>query len=341
MPDPTLIQKMLGFLGGGQGNNAVAGTAQANSSATALGMKNSITGSLLSGFSGVLNAFDIKNSNMSGNQKKMAQADNGVNMAADAISMIPGVGSLVGTGIKALNALGGSFISTPGSFNRFAINDDLAQSSAFTGTLSGAQGVESDVSAYKSSGIAGKLFGKKDISSDLKASNKQQKTSSNIIGQNQKAKAQMGSADLFSNRTMMNQNGIDYTAIKFGQAGMKINKDIKKLLVNTFEHGGVVQKNIIVNGALHARKHNLKDVKEFKDAFITHKGVPVITKSEGGEIKQHAEVEKDEIILHHSLTEKLEELRKLGTEDAIIEAGKILSKELVKNTKDSKSKLLK
>ena len=37
----------------------------------------------------------------------------------------------------------------------------------------------------------------------------------------------------------------------------------------------------------------------------------------------------------------MEELMKIGSEEAMIEAGKILSKEIIKNTKDSKSKLLK
>jgi hypothetical protein len=62
---------------------------------------------------------------------------------------------------------------------------------------------------------------------------------------------------------------------------------------------------------------------------------------DGGEIKQTAEVERDELILHLALTKQLELLMEEGTEEAMIEAGKMLSKEIVKNTKDSKRKLLK
>jgi len=110
-------------------------------------------------------------------------------------------------------------------------------------------------------------------------------------------------------------------------------------MVGKHEEGGSI--NVIVDGALHARKHELKDLQDFIDAEITLKGVPVVTKSEGGEIKQHAEVEVDELILRLEVTKKLEALMKEGTEKAEIEAGKLLAKEIVKNTKDSKSKILK
>ncbi len=118
-------------------------------------------------------------------------------------------------------------------------------------------------------------------------------------------------------------------------------KEIEKLVSKKVEvkrEGGPI--NIIVEGPLHAHKHNLKTLQTFKDAEITHKGVPVIME-DGGEINQVQEVEGNELILHLDLTKKMEELMKDGSEEAMIEAGKILSKEIVKNTKDSKSKLLK
>jgi len=106
-----------------------------------------------------------------------------------------------------------------------------------------------------------------------------------------------------------------------------------------FRDGGAI--NVIVDGSLHAHNHELHNVAHLKDAKITAKGIPVVTMDEGGEVTQHAEVERDELILHFDLTKKLEELMDEGTEEAMIEAGRILSKEIVKNTRDSKSKLLK
>ncbi len=107
-------------------------------------------------------------------------------------------------------------------------------------------------------------------------------------------------------------------------------KNIKRKVANKFQQGGKM--NLIVDGALHARKNNM----ELED--ITHKGVPVISYEEGGEITQHAEVEREELILHKELTDTLEKLLKKykdGDEKAIIEAGKLLALEILENTQDN------
>lgn len=112
--------------------------------------------------------------------------------------------------------------------------------------------------------------------------------------------------------------------------------------IELFKTGGKVgPKNVIVSGALHAHKHDLKSIDGFSDAEITLKGVPVVTFEEGGVVAQHAEVEREEIIFHLEFTDKLEELAKLGTDEAKIEAGKLLVKEILTNTKDSDTKVLK
>ena len=119
-------------------------------------------------------------------------------------------------------------------------------------------------------------------------------------------------------------------SVRFGRSGMKISK---------LQLGGKM--NVIVNGKLHKERHRMEDKLDFGDNEITKKGVPVVSMEDGGEIIQHSEVEKDEMILTRELTKKLEELEKIGDSDAMIEAGKILSYEIVKNTKDSKSKIIK
>lgn len=90
-----------------------------------------------------------------------------------------------------------------------------------------------------------------------------------------------------------------------------------------FKKGG----NLIPEGALHARKH------ELEIEGITNKGIPIITE-EGGKIEQHMEIERNEIIFSLEVTKKLEELAKLGTDDAAIEAGKLLTYEIMENTED-------
>lgn len=85
------------------------------------------------------------------------------------------------------------------------------------------------------------------------------------------------------------------------------------------------QKNIIPEGALHARKHHMEN-----DENITKKGIPVI--DDDGE--QQAEIEREEIIFTLEVTKKLEELYAKGSDEAAIEAGKLLVKEILFNTDD-------
>ena len=132
-----------------------------------------------------------------------------------------------------------------------------------------------------------------------------------------------------------------------------LSDDIKKSEnseINKLQRGG----SLIPSGALHAHKNNLDKINPNLKGEITHKGVPVISYAnkgdilefeddgktakilaEGGEVIQHAEIEKDEVILNLSLTKKLMELMKKDTEEATIEAGRILSLELMENTTDN------
>lgn len=103
-----------------------------------------------------------------------------------------------------------------------------------------------------------------------------------------------------------------------------------------FQNGGQV--NIIPEGALHARKHNLVELNPELEG-ITKKGIPVITQEEGG-IVQHAEIERSEIIFAKEITDKLEELRNIGTDEAAIEAGKLLAEQIIENTIDNTGELL-
>lgn len=104
-----------------------------------------------------------------------------------------------------------------------------------------------------------------------------------------------------------------------------------------YKEGGKV--NVIPDGALHKNKHHLEEVDEkFED--VTTKGIPVIVESEDGEVIQQAEVEREEIIFRLEVTKKLEELSKKHTDEAAIEAGKLLVKEILYNTEDNTGKMI-
>ena len=98
------------------------------------------------------------------------------------------------------------------------------------------------------------------------------------------------------------------------------------------------QQNVIPEGALHARKHNM----ELEG--ITKKGIPVVSEDENGNIEQHAEIEREEIILIKSVTESLEKLQKQYYKEEItqkekdelaLEAGKLLVQQILYNTQDN------
>lgn len=107
------------------------------------------------------------------------------------------------------------------------------------------------------------------------------------------------------------------------------------------------QPSVIPGGDLHKNKHADFGID------VTEKGIPVITvaddsaetlqeiQKQADTVVQHAEVEKEEVILNKSLTDFVEDLRKKWHEtneqdDSIcLEAGMHLAKELIENTEDN------
>lgn len=105
-----------------------------------------------------------------------------------------------------------------------------------------------------------------------------------------------------------------------------------KRKVESHKEGG--QMNVIPEGSLHARLHHMANAEN-----LTKKGIPVVDK----EGNQQAEIEHSEIIFQLSVTQKLEELcKKYNSDDYTakekenfaIEAGKLLSTEIMENTDD-------
>ena len=108
----------------------------------------------------------------------------------------------------------------------------------------------------------------------------------------------------------------------------------KKIFQEEYKVEDTNQKNIIPEGALHAHKHHMENAEDF-----TKKGIPVIDND--GE--QQAEIERDEIIFTLEVTKALEDLyskyfnensAQKDKDEAAIEAGKLLVKEILFNTDD-------
>lgn len=291
----------------------------------------------------------------------------GYDAAANALMSIPGAGTIAGGAMKiggmlsdGLTALGvgtdqlttadkildSKFLKlTPiGLVNALGARktnsftkDKLAAEtvgSSYTGTLS---------TADKASKIANKSVG---LFSSVGKFNKQieeAKRQQNIMANigdiaTDRYNIQSGTSDINNRRYAFNlQGGYQQGAIKVGKSGLKVIShsqiDRARTLLEKsqksqkFQDGGKM--NVIPDGALHARLNHM-DVDN-----ITKKGIPVITQENGGEITQHAEIEKEEIIFTKEVTDQLEKLYKIGTDKAAVEAGKLLAVQIIENTQDN------
>ena len=294
-------------------DNQGVGVKAANTAVNSLvGMINpggSTLGSIGSAASGLLGAALGKSTDYTDS------ASQWMDTGASALSALGPVGSAVGTGLKLVNTLGSTEV-------KGTANDDQAESE-----LGSSYSFDSYKVGDANIGGLGSLFG--GASSQKKKVKKNQvklDSMSNNADEARNAKASSQNPFLGINYKVMTNGGIG--DIYSGKQGFKFNFELKP---EKFEQGG--QFNVIPDGALHARKNNLTDI--HKDlAAVTSKGIPVIS-SEGGKIIQHAEIEKNEIILTLEVTKKLEELMKKGNEESAIEAGKLLVYEILHNTVDN------
>lgn len=266
-------------------------------------------------------------------------AGQAMNTIGDIASAFGPIGSIVGAGAKVL----GTLFTSIGPNVKGNTSKELTDSSSSYGGLD-----KWDSKKFGLFGIgAGKRYAKK------VAEREQQRIKSEGILKSAQTdqEAAVGSIQNLANRYNLNMSGgwQQNNGIRFGKSGTKVSYDLsfahkvlnhlKEDTPEKFEKGGKV--NIIPEGALHARKHNI-DTPEL-DGKITKKGIPVIVEGENG-IKQVAEIEKNEIIFTKEITEKLEELRDKYSDDEssskekdaiAIEAGKLLVQEILYNTQDN------
>lgn len=240
--------------------------------------------------------------------------------------------------LNALNSLGGTTLDS--------VNND--QTTLDTAANSGG-GYGSVMSAWdEAKDLSGKKVGLFTNSSKLNAkiheANRQMLALSNIIGtkkQQDVLTGQMG--DIWNQRTMNELNG-GFGNISFGRLGLKVEildkvhsilnkpKVVDTLTefkeeIPEFKEGGKM--NVIPEGSLHARLHHMENAEG-----LTKKGIPVVSIAEGGQMEQQAEIELNEIIFRLEVTQELEKLMEDGSDNAAIEAGKLLVKEIFENTDD-------
>jgi hypothetical protein len=297
-----------------------------------------------------------------------AGLDAGYDAVASAAGAIPGVGSLVsgamqvgkfvGNGLNAIT--GGTDGMTGGdAFLGSTFGTTLAMPFSIINSVFGkkADTIYKDNETWESQGSAyggsmakvddaltksGKKYGvfsnkaRKKANRQIAEAKRQQNAVSDINEEARDAfQSQAGSIDRLNRRNALSMaGGYQSRGMRIGRVGVKLPTQeelarVREFLASRtkkFAEGGKM--NVIPDGALHAHKNHMN-----VDG-ITHKGIPVITEEDGGVI-QHAEIERNEIIFTKEVTEKLEALAEKGTDEAAIEAGKILAREIIENTQDN------
>ena len=142
-------------------------------------------------------------------------------------------------------------------------------------------------------------------------------------------------------------NGNTYQSLAIGKEGLRLpDREMLDALyakrVTSFKDGGVigVDSNVIPEGALHRELNHMEEYNKELDKVITDKGIAVVTTDKEGKVEQVAEIEKEEIVFRLELTKKIEELWHEGTPEAMLEAGRLLVKEIMGNTDDNTEEIL-
>lgn len=286
---------------------------------------------------------------------KKSKWESGVNVGLGLASLIPGVGPFAALGALAFNGIGHAFGQKTESFT--ANTDLLGQTN---GSYGGSVGniMEAQSLANTKHTLWDNSGRHKDDEKIFEAK-RQQNTINDVIGYNNDRRdiAQGSSGIMHTGREFALAGGYNQAGYRSGRNGMVIPKPTKISLVvptKEFKDGGSLTKsttfielispveefqqggtmNVIPDGALHARKHNMGI------EGVTTKGIPVVSEKEGGQIEQQAEIEKEEIIFRLEVTKRLEELAQDGSDEAAIEAGKLLVNEILYNTVDKTNNLL-
>lgn len=308
----------------------------------------------------------------------------GYDAAANAVSAIPGVGTIIGGAMKVGGMLSDGLTALGVGTDQMTTADKILDSKFLRLTPVGlinsigakkADTITKDNEAFEQVGSAyggtqatvddaltksGKKYGlfsggaRNRANRQIHNAQMQQSKMSNIADEAQMAFAASNNPLLGLGTQLQLNGGYQQNTVRAGKSGLKMDRDFAKRVVKLskgqkekrkkiqeevrmeevagFKNGGAV--NVIPDGALHAHKHHLENVDEkFED--VTSKGIPVITEEKGGDIKQHAEVEREEIIFNLEVTKQLEKLMQDGSDEAAIEAGKLLVYEILENTVDN------
>lgn len=254
---------------------------------------------------------------------------------------------ITGTGFnKAMNMLPGNSMIWGGLSRLFGnertktmtISDNARSvSSSYSGTMK-------DLDAAQSLGNKQLFFGQTQQANDFIT---RQQANERLLAEIGRVNTQRKQSDYYQDLQNQNINryaGQNYLNTTVGKNGMKLMSidEARRIIAlrkteespEKLQNGGNIpgiDTNLIPDGARHKNLNHLDELNpDLKDA--TKKGIPV---TESTDNQQIAEIEVGEIIFRLEVTEQLEQLMKEGSDEAMIEAGKLVASELIENTQDN------
>lgn len=251
-------------------------------------------------------------------------------------------------GVNKLENIGNQVLGTALSFSPLGLltglrknTNDSVMSQEFQeeGANSWA-GSYTDAQTAQTMGNKNYLFGRNKTNKAIDESNRQVADATAEINKNKPVKTSAPIvSNLYSSQNYNRYSGGN-TVTAVGKQGMKLLSReeldaiyaFKKSNVTKLQNGGSI---LIPEGALHKNKHHIEDVNPELAEDLTKKGIPVVVTDSEGNIEQVAEIESSEIIFEKSLTEKIEALWKDGSDEAAIEAGKLIVDTLFNNCDDN------
>ena len=278
----------------------------------------------MSGVKYGLNQFGIKGNDYSGG------FDKGLDIASKYIGLVPGVGTAASLAIKGLNIINQHSGKKIGNINTQGM-DTYGYN---TGTYGLAGQKMSGWNTYINRGRNSNNYktGKKNVD----VLEKQNLLAGNMSYQNNLNKnIGVNTANTLQDRNRNQLYGLQGAPL-LAKLGTKIPPSYFNKIVKSIEEK---PKNVIPEGAFHSRKHSLPD--DISEQ-VTKKGIPVVSK-EGGELIQHAEIERRELIFHKEATDKIEKYLKQYNEaeskkekdEIAIKCGKYVTNEILFNTEDN------
>lgn len=304
------------------------GTQQVGQALSAFGPYGALAGAALTGGAAIAEGLGVGTAQISKSQAEAAGLSGGQRMLNNIAGILaPGIGAAFGKTIAA------------------------TQKTAETQAMSGAYAdAVSDIDAASTMGGKTYLTGRGNINNLIAEANRKNAILTEVGRVNTLRKQSDYGQDLAAQNQRI-YAGQNYAQSAVGKHGMKLASvdEIRRILelrkqdeIQSFQNGGVIgiDVNVIPEGKYHAHKNHLGEInEEYED--LTKKGIPVVVHVEGGELEQVAEIEKMELIFRLEVTEKLEELFKDGSDEAMIEAGKLVAVEIMENTQDNSGEVLK